>query len=173
MDTSWRWWLLAKVDEDLVSTYFYLQKRIDRAIKRIEEYETEFKWKNFYTSVQMRYEEMTTVAFNLEKEVTNHVSAIEMAEQHIKTLQFKLKHFDRFMNGLSSSDREYYTSRYKYDYEALNDRLDKLIFEEVSEIEEAAAYHHGGLVKTNYQLIELEASPENHFKAMMDQLGVM
>lgn len=130
-----------KVDEDLVSTYFYLQKRIDRAIKRIEEYETEFKWKNFYTSVQMRYEEMTTVAFNLEKEVTNHVTAIEMANQHIKTMEFKLKHFNRFMNDLSSSDREYYTSRYKYDYEALNDRLDKLIFEEVSEIEEAAAYY--------------------------------
>ena len=161
------------VDEDLVSTYFYLQKRIDRATRRIGEYEHEFNNKNFYTCTQMRYEEMTTVAFNLEKEVTNHVTAIETAEQHIKTLQFKLKHFDRFMNGLSSCDKEYYLSRYKYDYEALNDRLDKLIFEEVSEIEEAAAYHNGGLVKTNYQLIELESNPENHFKAMMDQLGVM
>lgn len=130
-----------KVDEDLVSTYFYLQKRIDRAIKRIEEYETEFNSKNFYTCIQMRYEEMTTVAFKLEKEVIHHVSAIEMAEQHIKTLQFKLKHFDRFMNGLSSSNREYYISRYKYDYKALNDRLDKLIFEEVGEIEEAAAHY--------------------------------
>lgn len=129
------------VDEDLVSTYFYLQKRIDRATRRIGEYEYEFNNKNFYTCTQMRHEEMTTVAFKLEKEVISHVVAIEMAEQHIKTLQFKLKHFDRFMNGLSSSDKEYYISRYKYNYEALNDRLDKLIFEEVSEIEEATAYY--------------------------------
>lgn len=165
---------MAKIDnEDLAATYFYIQKRIDRAKGRIEEYEKDFNNKNFYTCIQERHEEMTTVAFSLEKEVINHVAAIEMAEQHIKTLQFKLKHFDRFMNGLSSSDKEYYISRYKYDYEALNDRLDKLIFEEVGEIEEAAAYHNGGLVKTNYQLIELESNPENHFKAMMDQLGVM
>lgn len=163
---------MAKIDEDLVSTYFFLQKRIDRAKKRIEEYEQEFNNKNFYTCIQERYDEMTIVAFKLEQEVTNHVAAIEVAEQHIKTLQFKLKHFNRFMGTLSSSDREYYISRYMREYEALNDRLDELIFEEISEIEEAATYYNGGLVQTDYQHIELERNPTDHFKAMMNHLGV-
>ena len=142
---------MANVDEDLVSTYFYLQKRIDRTRERIEEYEQDFNNKNFYTCIQERYEVMTAVAFRLEKEVTDHVAAIEMAEQHIKTLQFKLKHFDRFMNGLSSSDKEYYISCYKYNYEALNDRLDKLLIEEVSEIEEAVT-HYFKLEKASFYL---------------------
>lgn len=130
-----------KVDEDLVSTYFYLQKRIDRAIQRIEEYETEFRCKNFYTCIQERYEEMTTVAFRLEKEVTDHVAAIEMAEQHIKTLRFKLKHFDRFWSEVSSSDKEYYLDRYKRHRETINDNLDNLIVDEIKEIEEAVTHY--------------------------------
>lgn len=133
---------MANIDnEDLVSTFFYIQQRIDRAKGRIEEYEQDFNNKNFYTCIQERYEEMTTVAFRLEKEVTDHVAAIEMAEQHIKTLRFKLKHFDRFWSGLSNLDKEYYTNRYKHDYEALNDRLDSLIFDEVKEIEEAVTHY--------------------------------
>ena len=122
--------------------------------------------------------------YHLEKEVTNHVAAIETAEQHIKELQFKLKHFKRFINGLSGPDRIYYSDRYKYNHERLNDRLDKLIFEEVAEIEEATKYHFK-LDEPNFMfkfgnttpaahpsLTELEADPEDHFKAMLEQLGV-
>lgn len=130
---------MAKIDnEDLASTYFYIQKRIDRAKGRIEEYEKDFNNKSFYTCIQERHEEMTTVAFSLEKEVINHVAAIEMASLHIKTLQFKLKYFNRFWSELDSSDKEYYLNRYKRHKETINDRLDNLIFDEVKEIEEAA-----------------------------------
>lgn len=174
---------MAKVDEDLVSTYFYLQIKIDRAKERIEQYEREFMCKNFYTGVQTRYEVMQTVAFKLEKEVVNHVAAIETAEQHIQTLQLKLKYFNRFWSGLNNSDKEYYTNRYKYSYEVMNDRLDNLIMDEVKEIEEAAVHCFRNSIppayyrKTELEKLEkperLEDTPEDHFKAMMDQLGVI
>ena len=132
---------MAKIeDEELVSTYFYLKKRIDKTEQRIKQSEKEFMLNNFYTGVQIRYEVMQSVAFKLEAEVIDHVSAIQVAEKHIKTLQFKLKHFNRFLSGLSNLDKEYYTNHYKYDYEGLNDRLDSLIIDEVKEIEEAATH---------------------------------
>lgn len=164
---------MANVDEDLVSTYFYIQQRIDRAKGRIEEYEQDFNNKNFYTCIQERYEVMTTVAFRLEKEVTDHVAAIEMAEQHIKTLQFKLKHFDRFWSEVSSSDKEYYLDRYKRHRETINDNLDNLIVDEIKEIEEAASYQISGvipIVLTN-KLVE-ESDPNESLNQMLEMLGV-
>ncbi|WP_035053432.1 hypothetical protein [Carnobacterium pleistocenium] len=165
---------MANLDnEDLVSTYFYIQQRIDRAKERIEEYEQDFNNKNFYTCIQERYEEMTTVAFRLEKEVTNHVAAIEVAEQHIKTLRFKLKHFERFWMELSSSDKEYYSNRYKRRKETFNDKLDNLIFDEVSEIEEAASYQISGVIPiilTN-KLVD-ESDPNESLNQMLKLLEV-
>lgn len=165
---------MANVDnEDLVSTYFYIQHRIDRAKGRIEEYEQDFNNKNFYTCIQERYEVMTTVAFRLEKEVTDHVAAIEMAEQHIETLQFKLKHFDRFWSEVSSSDKEYYLDRYKRHRETINDNLDNLIVDEIREIEEAASYQISGvipIVLTN-KLVE-ESDPNESLNQMLEMLGV-
>lgn len=165
---------MANVDnEDLVSTYFYIQQRIDRAKGRIEEYEQDFNNKNFYTCIQERYEVMTTVAFRLEKEVTDHVAAIEMAEQHIKTLQFKLKHFDRFWSEVSSLDKEYYLDRYKRHRETINDNLDNLIVDEIREIEEAASYQISGvipIVLTN-KLVE-ESDPNESLNQMLEMLGV-
>ena len=165
---------MANVDnEDLVSTYFYLQKRIDRAKGRIEEYEQDFNNKNFYTCIQERYEVMTTVAFRLEKEVTDHVAAIEMAEQHIKTLQFKLKHFDRFWSEVSSLDKEYYLDRYKRHRETINDSLDNLIVDDIREIEEAASYQISGVIPiilTN-KLID-ESDPNESLNQMLKLLEV-
>lgn len=163
------WWLLSNNDEDLISTYFCIQERIDKGVERIEQYKVDFNTKNFYTCIQSRYDEMTTVAFNIEREVTNHVSSIEMAEHHIKTLRFKLKHFKRFWSGLSSSDKEYYVSRYKYMDETFNDRLDRLISEEAAEIEEAIRYRFGGVEPE--QVIQASDSNEN-MNQMLKILGV-
>ncbi|MDN5373113.1 MAG: hypothetical protein PWR19_2159 [Carnobacterium sp.] len=172
---------MAKIDnEDLVSTYFYIQQRIDRAKGRIEEYEQDFNNKNFYTCIKERYEEMTTVAFRLEKEVTDHVAAIEMAEQHIKTLRFKLKHFDRFWSEVSSSDKEYYLDRYKRHREISNDKLDNLIVDEIREIEEAVN-HYFKLEKARFyiKVSKHEVDPSKtdeekfaDFSNMLDILGV-
>ncbi|MEK4948362.1 hypothetical protein [Carnobacterium sp. FSL W8-0810] len=170
-------------NEDLVSTYFYLQTRIDRTKERIEEYEQDFNNKNFYTCIQERYEQMTTVAFRLEKEVTDHVAAIEMAEQHIETLQFKLKHFDRFWSEVSSSDKEYYLDRYKRHRETINDNLDNLIVDEIKEIEEAVT-HYFKLEKASIYLkarkevipiVDPNKSDEDKltdFSEMLEALGI-
>ncbi|MBT2731653.1 hypothetical protein [Carnobacterium sp. ISL-102] len=165
---------MAKIDDDLISTYFYIQKRIDRAKERIEESEKEFKHKNFYTGVQVRYEKMQSVAFKLEAEVIDHVDAITLAEKHIKTLQFKLKHFNHFLNGLNSLDRNYFTNRYKYDYEGLNDRLDSLIIDEVKEIEEAANHCFKQEKATMYRVGSNKSNEEKltDFSNMLEVLGV-
>lgn len=154
------------IDEDTISEYFYLEKRIAKTYRRMAFFQEEFKSKNYYTSMQERYGEMRTVAFHVEREVINYITCNQMAEQHIKELEYKQKHFKRYWWGLHTTEQEYYLSRFKYHEPVINDRLDKEIMEEVTEIEEAVSHYF------KKETLDYAIEKEDHFKKMMELLGV-
>lgn len=123
--------------EDILETYFFLDKRINKTQRRMQEYEEEYNHRNYYTSIQQRYEDLTTVAFNVESEVVNYVTAMQNAERHIEIMKCKQEQFSSFLQGLTSKEREYLINRYRHRHESINDRLDALATAEVLEIEQA------------------------------------
>lgn len=155
---------------DNLSQYFFLKKRIARTYERIRYFEEKFITSNFYTCIQERDEDVTTVAFNIEREVVNYVTAVQQAERHIRIMEYKHRHFTRFVQELPFSEREYLLSRYKYNEEVLNERLDRLLTDEVAEIEEAVRYRFDLELPLQKQLDSI--STENHFENMMDLLEV-
>lgn len=121
--------------EDILETYFFLDKRINKTQRRMQEYEEEYNHRNYYTSVQQQYEDLTTVAFNVENEVVNYVTAMQNAERHIEIMKCKQQQFSSFLQGLTSREREYLINRYRHQHETINDRLDALAIAKVLEIE--------------------------------------
>lgn len=160
--------------QDDIATYFFLDKQIAETYKRIRHYETMFNSSNFYTCIQERYEDVTTVAFNIEREVVNYVTAVQQAERHIRIMAYKHRHFNRFMQALPSGEREYLISRYKHNEEVLNERLDRLLTDEVAEIEEAVRYRFDKVKPAPYiGLNPLEETNfEDSFHEMLHILGV-
>lgn len=168
---------MTKEVED-ISNYFFLEKRIARTYERIRYFEGKFITSNFYTCIQERDEDVTTVAFNIEREVVNYVTAVQQAERHIRIMEYKHRHFTRFMQELPFSEREYLLSRYKYNEEVLNERLDRLLTDEVAEIEEAVSYRFDKAEENMQGLQEvaeinnLGDDPSAHFEMMMQFLEI-
>lgn len=132
-----------KRKQEDIGQYFFIDDRIKKTRERMEDFKQRFETSNYYTCIQEINNDVRTVAFNIELEVTNYVSALQKAEQHIKALEFKKHHFNQFMQGLSYSDKRYLINRYKHENEAFNNRLDKLTIEEIKEIERAVEYRFG------------------------------
>lgn len=154
--------------QDTIENYFHLKKRIYKAEKRIKKNEEHFKHKNYYTCTQERYEELTTVAFNVEREVIYYVDSLKAIEQHISILKYKLHHFTKFWQTLNHDERQYYLARYKYEQATINDRLDKIITEEVAEIEEAVWHHFGN---DNERMIpNIISDPQENLNQMLNFL---
>lgn len=130
------------VIDGVIGSYFCFNQRIAKTKQRMIE-----KRKNFYnqtlvTHTGYRDDQPATISFNLETEVVNYVAALEVAEEHIKVLEFKQRYFKRFLDTLDKVSITYYKERYLYEYEGLtaNDSLDRLILSEVKEIEEATKH---------------------------------
>lgn len=137
--------------------------------------EIDFNNKNFYAETFVEDEEMRRKAFRIEIEVVNHVSAQQDAERHITIMKFKLKHFNRFLKEISRESRRYYFLKYKEHAPHINDKLDRLLEEEIAEIEEAAGYHFcNGKAeqKINFNPFEEEGKFEDSFSKMLELLGV-
>lgn len=162
------------VIEETINSYFFTNERIGKTIERSKQRQFNFYNQTMITHSGFRDEEPATIAFNVENEVVNHVAAQEMAEQHIQLLEFKQHHIKRFFNTLDTSSKNYYYERYKHDLPVLNDRLDKLILEEVKEIEEAATHYFKLEEDVIYITKERETTKEKleDFSKMLEILGV-
>ena len=163
------------VDEEVIESYFYLNKRIAKTRVRMKQRERTYKERNYYPSTFIDGEEMRRKAFRIEPEVVNHVSAQQDAERHITIMKFKLKHFNRFLKEISRESRRYYLFKYKEHAPHINDKLDRLLEEEIAEIEEAAGYHFcngEAEQKINFDPFEEEGEFEDSFSKMLELLGV-
>lgn len=168
-----------KVDADTVSSYFFLEKRIQETKNRIERNRIAFEHHNFYTCIQQKHEEVAVVAFNIEREVIDHVDTFNRQMRYIEMMEFKNHHFKRFWQSIGNQERLYFTNRYKYHEPTLNDQLDKIIMLEVAEIEEATKFRfdNQGIIapeealtreqKSMLELDDLKENPQEHFNKMM------
>lgn len=162
------------VDEEVIESYFYLNKRITKTRKRMAQRERNYREINRYPSNYIEDEDIRRVAFRIEPEVINHVSAQQNAERHITIMKFKLKHFNRFLKEISRESRRYYLFKYKEHAPDINDKLDRLLEEEIAEIEEAVRYRFDKAEPAPYiGLNPLEEDNfEDSFHEMLHILGV-
>ena len=162
------------VDEEVIESYFYLNKRITKTRKRMAQRERNYREINRYPSNYIEDEDIRRVAFRVETEVINHVSAQQNAERHITIMKFKLKHFNRFLKEISRESRRYYFFKYKEHAPHINDKLDRLLTDEVAEIEEAVRYRFDKVKPAPYiGLNPLEEDNfEDSFHEMLHILGV-
>ena len=162
------------VDEELIESYFYLNKRIIKTRKRMARRERNYREINRYPSNYIEDEDIRRVAFRVETEVINYVSAQQNAERHITIMKFKLKHFNRFLKEISRESRRYYFFKYKEHAPHINDKLDRLLEEEIAEIEEAVSYRFDKVKPAPYiGLNPLEEDNfEDSFHEMLHILGV-
>ena len=162
------------VDEEVIESYFYLNKRITKTRKRMAQRERNYREINRYPSNYIEDEDIRRVAFRIEPEVINHVSAQQNAERHITIMKFKLKHFNRFLKEISRESRRYYFFKYKEHAPHINDKLDRLLEEEIAEIEEAVSYRFDKVKPAPYiGLNPLEEDNfEDSFHEMLHILGV-
>lgn len=163
------------VDEEVIESYFYLNKRIAKTRNRMAQREQNYRQKNRYPSNYIEDEDIRRVAFKVEIEVINHVSAQQDAERHITIMKFKLKHFNRFLKEISRESRRYYFFKYREHAPHINDKLDRLLEEEIAEIEEAVRYrffNEEPELKISFNPFEEESSFEDSFSTMLNMLGV-
>lgn len=166
------------LDEDRIFRYFRLSEDIKSIQRWIEKVELEFNHKNFYTCIQQKYEQIRTVAFKIDTEVIDHVSAIEKAKKRIEILLFKEKHFKRYRMRLDYESRYYFTQRYKHNWEIINDKLDREIMEEIKEIETATMFHFNPAFSYVIDAPKeaednvLDEDPEEYMKRMMEMMGI-
>lgn len=163
------------VSENKVVNYFYLGKRINKTRIRIKQRKRDFEEMNYYPSSFVLEGEPIRRAFRVEEKVVAYVSSQQDAEKHIAIMKFKLKHFNRFMKSIDRESRYYYFMKHKHGAPHLNDRLDRLLEEEVAEIEEAAGYHFcngEAEQKINFNPFEEEGEFEDSFSKMLELLGV-
>ena len=93
------------IDEDVISYYFSLNKRIAKARRRLKEMRIEFYQQTMSSYCTSDEETIYTKGFPVEKKVITLVDAQAMAEEHIELLAFKQKHFLRYLNNLQKAER--------------------------------------------------------------------
>lgn len=154
------------ISEDTIKNYFHLHKRIQKTKQRMIQEEIRFNSRNYYTCIQEVQDEVRTVAFRIDREVTDYVTSIQQAELYLEILYFKQDHFNRFMHSLNYQEREYLYQRYKNDLPTINDRLDEVISDEVQEIEDAIQLRYGDLIR---EITKTEIERVQHEKKLLPQ----
>ena len=166
------------IDEDVISYYFSLNKRIAKARRRLKEMRIEFYQQTMSSYCTSDEEKMYTKGFPVEKKVITLVDAQAMAAEHIEILAFKQKHFLRYLNGLQKAERVCLKEKYIWHRERLIDHVERECFEEIQEIEEAAGYMFQGYEPElpKIEIVDIteatEETFENDFMKICGMLGV-
>lgn len=166
------------IDEDVISYYFSLNKRIAKARRRLKEMRIEFYQQTMSSYCTSDEEKIYSHGFPVEKKVITLVDAQAMASEHIEILAFKQKHFRQYLDGLQKAERVCLKEKYIWRRERLIDHVERECFEEIQEIEEAAGYKFQGY-EPELPIIEIvditeatEATFENDFMKICGMLGV-
>lgn len=166
------------IDEDVISYYFSLNKRIAKARRRLKEMRIEFYQQTMSSYCTSDEETIYTKGFPVEKKVITLVDAQVMAEEHIELLAFKQKHFLRYLNNLQKAERVCLKEKYIWHRERLIDHLERDCCEEIQEIEEAAGYMFQGYEPElpKIEIVDITEATgeafENDFMKICGMLGV-
>ena len=128
------------VDEEVITYYFELGKRIAKVKGRLKKMRFDFYQQTMSSYCTSDEQKIYTKGFPVEKKVIAFVDAEALALDQLAIMRFKHKHFVKYLKQLSSADRYFLTHKYKWQEGGLNDRVERECFEEIQEIEEAAGY---------------------------------
>ena len=167
------------IDEDVISYYFSLNKRIAKARRRLKEMRIEFYQQTMSSYCTSDEDKIYSHGFPVEKKVITLVDAQAMASEHIELMAFKQKHFRKYLDGLQKAERVCLKEKYIWRRERLIDHVERECFEEIQEIEEAAGYRFNEY-EPYIRLDEIEETSsasygdamESCFEKMMAMLGV-
>jgi hypothetical protein len=168
-------------DDELIASYFWIDWKIKECKRRIAEKRAIFYSQTMSSHVTSDETRIFSEGFNVEYNVTQLVDTLAVTEESMKVLEFKHKHFRRYLRELSESDRRLLIDKYKNGSQATNGRIESACLEEIREIETAAVYRF----KLEIPLFESsdaeDADPmeieqidawrlEAHFDQMMNEL---
>ena len=136
------------VDDEVITYYFELNKRIAKVKGRLKKMRFDFYQQTMSSYCTSDEQKIYTKGFRVEKKVIAFVDAEAMALGQLDIMRFKHKHFVKYLKQLSSADRYFLTHKYKWQEGGINDRVERECFEEIQEIEEAAG-HRFELVDDN------------------------
>lgn len=134
-------------NEDLIASYFYIDKEIKKCKHQIGRVRATFYSQSMSSRVTSDETHVFSEGFNVEYNVIKLVDTLAATEDIKKVLEFKHKHFKRYLRELPESDRGFLIDKYKYNSQATNKAIDSACLKEIQEIEEAAGYRFKYYVK--------------------------
>ena len=127
-------------NDDLITSYFWLECKIKECRSRIAEKRAIFYSQTMSSHITSDETRIFSEGFNVEWNVAKLVDSLALTEERIRVLEFKNKHFRRYLRALSESDRHLLIDKYKNGSQATNGCIENACLEEIREIETAAVY---------------------------------
>lgn len=99
--------------QDSLTSYFYLDERINNAYEAIEDMRYRHENRNYYTRTSFHELGFSSQNFNLEREVNDFADAEQLALNRIDRLKQRQRRFKRLLNRLYPHEQTYLTQKYE------------------------------------------------------------
>jgi hypothetical protein len=129
---------------DDIGNYFFLKRRIKEAEQRLIEIDTLFYAQTMNSYITSDGLTIHSQGFDIQRNCNHHLDVKTTIERNIEIATFKKKHFSRFLQELSKSERLYLKAKYILHREQLeNAELERQCLSEINEIETAVRFRFG------------------------------
>lgn len=129
---------------DDIGNYFSLKRRIKEAEQRLKEIDQLFFAQTMSSYVTTDGMAVISQGFDIQRNCNRHLDGKAVIEKNIKIAKFKSRHFSRYLQTLSKSDRLFLKKKYVLHRENLEDaELERHCLSEINEIEMAVRFRFG------------------------------
>lgn len=155
-----------------IRKYFHLDKEIEDMEKRIGQVRECFYDQTMVSQMVSNGLEFYTESFSVERNVSMYVDVVHALEKYLNRLCKKQHYFRRFLQSLTSEERQYLTDKYMQPFRpSLLSVTEKQTYDEIQEIHEAINLMEGHAPEEKELVID-----NNNIGATIDdiaeQLGV-
>ena len=127
-----------------IGVYFFLNKRIKDAEQRLTEIDQLFFAQTMSSYVTTDGMAVISQGFDIQRNCNRHLDGKAVIEKNIEIAKFKSRHFSRYLQTLSKSDRLFLKKKYVLHRENLEDaELERHCLSEINEIETAVRLRFG------------------------------
>lgn len=157
-----------------IQAYFRLDKRIKQLQNSISRAREKFYSRTFTTRTESDGLELYIVGERVEDIVAHLTDIILENEQAIEILQKRKKYFNEYLNSLPPADRHYLIHKYSKKKPPTEfDELDRQLYEEIEEINEAINYMYGFPQEIKVVSVEVNNNNlEDEFDRILEALEV-
>lgn len=157
-----------------IQAYFRLDKRIEKLQHCISRLRKIFYDRTFTTRTESNGMEFYTVGEKIDNIVADFVDIIRENERSIEILKKRKKYFNEYLNSLPPADRHYLIHKYSKKKPPTEfDELDRQLYEEIEEINEAINYMYGFPQEIKVVSVEVNNNNlEDEFDRILEALEV-